>query len=271
MDFEQIEILFVQVSGYIVPTGWPVFLVASSVSGVIGIPALKHLTDDGSGASRELREGGYGLCLLAGIAASLIWVIVACLVWRGSEAGGEALFAVSLGGLVYGIGLFAIVSFCVTVGSIVRRLMFSPEDYPGIVEDPPETPVPSHPLSDRQRRDNARALCERLYWQYASDLGEKFTREDFAEYVKRYLSDDDPPELVEARAADFQSFLQDRVDEAEPEAKPVTVEEVEAWYQQEKQRVVRLDTDERTRDRLLRTLHRRYHQLLEDMYDGAGP
>lgn len=267
---EQFEQLFFAVSSFLVPTGWPIFVVLSIVLGVIGIPLLQHLTEDGSGASRELREGGFGLCLIAGILSWILWALASCVAWGFSDATGMHLLLVALSGLGYGICFFSMTSFAVTAGSVVRRFAVAPENYPGIVDDSPPAPE-RHPLSDSQRRDNARALCERLFWQYAGELGERFTRDDFEQYVKKFLSDDDPAELVETRASEFQSFLQSQVEEEIPESKPITLDELQDWYDREQSRVTCLELDERMEQSLLATLHKRYHELLADLYEGAGP
>jgi len=63
-----------------------------------------------------------------------------------------------------------------------------------------------------RRRIDARAACEVFYSLHAPEIGTRFRKEDFTDFVTRHLGDDHPPEYVEHRADQLLKLLRSHLE-----------------------------------------------------------
>lgn len=120
----------------------------------------------------------------------------------------------------------------------------------------------------QKRRDDARASCEIFYSLHAPEIGSRFTKVMFDDFVRRHMGDERPPEYVEERSRQLREVLQQHLAKCEP-PRPRTLEELAAWFQEQKRQIDGLP-DGVNKDALRAQLNARYaemtSQLLEEMH-----
>ncbi len=121
---------------------------------------------------------------------------------------------------------------------------------------------------DQKRRENARARCEVTYHLHAPEIGKRFTRPMFDDYMRKYMGDGRDPDEVEERAAQLEALLQEHVERVRPAPKFRSLEDIARWFEEQKRQLAGLP-DDRVRQTLLAKLKARYTELttafLEEM------
>lgn len=112
----------------------------------------------------------------------------------------------------------------------------------------------------QRRRDAARAACELAYSLIAPEIGERFTKQELADYLARYMADALPPELVEERGVQLQAILRQHQVRIEPARQFHSFRELAAWLEA-RQAEIEVVPDERQRQALLAQLRERYSEL----------
>lgn len=106
-----------------------------------------------------------------------------------------------------------------------------------------------HAEGARQRREDARFACLRLYDQHADQLTAKLSREDLHRYLERYLGDDNAPEVVERRAELLAETIRESVRELRPErGRFRSLSELKEHFSQQSQEIDQLDLGEDVKD-----------------------
>lgn len=123
----------------------------------------------------------------------------------------------------------------------------------------------------QKRRDDARAACELFYHRHAHALGDRFPKEAFEDYVKKYLADGHPPEYVEERSRQLQEILRQHVEQVEPPKTPFTIESLADWYQTTKRLIEALPVDERYKHAQIAHLNARYAELMQAQMETLQP
>lgn len=118
----------------------------------------------------------------------------------------------------------------------------------------------------RQRRQEARSGCEMLYNLHAPEIASRLPRSLFDDMVKRLLREELDAELVERKAAELQRLVLQHLERVAPTPKVITLQDVQAWYEEEKQRLAQVN-DEDLRDSLLAALHAKYHERVFAILD----
>src|SRR5689334_10537585 len=67
----------------------------------------------------------------------------------------------------------------------------------------------------QQRREEARATCEKLFMIHGPEIRERFPREMFDDFVKRYLHDGRPVEEVERRATELCEIIRSHLEKTD--------------------------------------------------------
>lgn len=124
---------------------------------------------------------------------------------------------------------------------------------------------------DRRRRADARTDCELMYARLAPDLGDRFTKEMFDDFVKRHLDNDHPADYVEGRAQQLQALLQQHYEKVHPPPKFKNMVEIAAWYEQMQQQIKAQSVDDRAKRAQLAQLNLRYRDLMNDYLENVQP
>lgn len=123
-----------------------------------------------------------------------------------------------------------------------------------------------------RRREDAIVACDLLYNLRAPDIGERFTREQFDEFVKKYMAADKGIDIVERRAAELQTLIQQHFEAVNPPTRFRDLSELTAWYEEQKQlieslSVTDMDKADLYKKNFLMQLNDRYadltHEILE--------
>jgi hypothetical protein len=134
-----------------------------------------------------------------------------------------------------------------------------------------ETEARSNVLADAQRRrEEARAACELLYTLHAPEIGARFSRQLFDDFIARHLGDSFPPEDVERRAQHLQEVLRQHLEKVEPTRKQ-TVEGLARWYHQLKQEIEAQPLEQRYKNAQLAQLNARYATLVQQLMQEMEP
>jgi hypothetical protein len=119
---------------------------------------------------------------------------------------------------------------------------------------------------DQKRRENARARCDVMYHLHAPEIGERFPRRTFDDYMEKYMHDRLEPEQVEVRGSLLETLLREHVDRVQPPQTFRTLEDIARWFEEQKQELNKLP-DERLRKTLLVTLRERYMELTTEFLE----
>lgn len=110
----------------------------------------------------------------------------------------------------------------------------------------------------QRRRTDARASVELEYTRLAAQLGAAFTREMLTAYFNTYMSDQHSPEHVERRGRELIATLQRYLQEAKPPEGKMSFEQLDSWFQAEKQRIESSSADQRLKRIRIAALIRRH-------------
>jgi len=122
-----------------------------------------------------------------------------------------------------------------------------------------------------RRRTDARAAVELEYTRLCSRLGSIFTRDMLKAYFDTYMSDAYPPEDVERRGQELVATLQERLAEKEHTEERTSLEQLDSWYQAEKQQIESSSADDRLKRRLIAALNVRYADLAASLMENLQP
>lgn len=120
----------------------------------------------------------------------------------------------------------------------------------------------------QKRRDDARAECDALYALAAPEIGTRYSKQDFSEFVSKYMADAFPPEVVEERSEQLKEIIRHHWERIEPPRR--NLKELSEWFEQ---RMAELQSvpDERLRKTLIVQLKVRYTDLTSTMLSEMSP
>ena len=104
--------------------------------------------------------------------------------------------------------------------------------------------------AENRRRADARGACEILFALHAPDVGERFPRATFDDFVSRHLGDEHPPEYVEERARQLREVIEQHLGKVRP-AEDSRLAATVAAYNREVERVQASGLDTEMQETLL--------------------
>jgi hypothetical protein len=122
----------------------------------------------------------------------------------------------------------------------------------------------------RKRREDARAKCEIFFGLHAPEIGARFSKAMYDDFVRRHLGDDHTPEHVEERARQLVELLERHLDKIEPaDEAPQTIGDLTTWYEQATAEIEARVTNARIRNTSLAQLKEQYAERLQQIL-GVG-
>jgi hypothetical protein len=115
---------------------------------------------------------------------------------------------------------------------------------------------------EKRRREDAHASALLSYSFYAAKLGNRFSREMFDEYVKKYMGDEQPVDVVEQRGKELVAIFERHLQDVQPPRKPTSIESLSQWYEQTKKQIEGLAMEEAVKEVRLIELEQRFNDLL---------
>jgi hypothetical protein len=96
-------------------------------------------------------------------------------------------------------------------------------------------PSPASPFDNLEvtRREDALIACELLYALREPDIGDRYPRERFQEFVSNFLSDGKPVDVVERRAVELQLLIQQHYEAVNPPGQFRDLAELTTWYEKQ--------------------------------------
>ena len=122
----------------------------------------------------------------------------------------------------------------------------------------------------RHQREDARVACELLYSLREPDIKDRFSREQFDDFVSKYLTDEKPVEIVQKRAAELQTLIQQHYEVIRPAEKFSSLAEVTQWYEDQKRQIEALPIADAYRHDYLVRLNEQYTELSERVMESMG-
>lgn len=119
----------------------------------------------------------------------------------------------------------------------------------------------------QKRRQDARARCEVFFSLHAPELGSRFTKQMFADYVRQYMGDAHEPDEVEERATQLCALMQSHLEKAKPAPKFRSLGDIAQWFEEQKRQLADVP-DDRVRQALLAKLKARYTELTTEFLEG---
>lgn len=119
---------------------------------------------------------------------------------------------------------------------------------------------------DQKRRETARSRCEVLYHLHAPEIGKRFTRPMFDDYLRKYMGDSRDPDEVEERAAQLEALLMDHVERVQPAPKFKSLEDIARWFEDQKRELAKLP-DDKLRQTMLAKLKARYTEITTEFLE----
>ncbi len=122
----------------------------------------------------------------------------------------------------------------------------------------------------QKRREDARAACELAYALAAPEIAARFSKQDFAEFATKYMTDKFPPESVEERAEQLKAIIREHQEKVVPTPKFRSIQELAVWFEERKTEVEAV-SDARHRATLLVQLKERYSELTSQLLAELTP
>ncbi len=120
----------------------------------------------------------------------------------------------------------------------------------------------------QKRREDARAECDALYALAAPEIGTRYSKQDFAEFVSKYMTDTFSPEVVEERGEQLKGIIRHHWERIEPPRQ--SLKELSEWFEQRMSELQSVP-DERLRKTLMIQLKVRYSDLTSTMLSETSP
>ncbi len=120
----------------------------------------------------------------------------------------------------------------------------------------------------QKRRDDARVECDALFSFAAPEIATRFSKQDFAEFVSKYMTDTLLPEVVEERAEQLKGIIRHHWERIEPPRQ--SLKELSEWFEQRMSELQSVP-DERLRKTLMIQLKVRYSDLTSTMLSEMSP
>jgi hypothetical protein len=125
--------------------------------------------------------------------------------------------------------------------------------------------------ADQKRRDDARASAFLSFNFYSAKLGNRFSRQDFDQYVQTYMSDSHQPEDVCQRGRDLLAIFEKHLAEAQPKKTEPTLNSLVTWYHDMRQQIESLPLSGDVKEVRLIDLKNRFEDLLGELTEQARP
>ena len=122
----------------------------------------------------------------------------------------------------------------------------------------------------QKRREDARAACELAYALAAPEIDCRFSKQDFAEFATKYMTDRFSPEAVEERAEQLKAIIRQHQEKVVPTPKFRSIQELAVWFEQRKAEIEAV-SDARHRATLLVQLKERYSELTSQLLTEMTP
>lgn len=122
----------------------------------------------------------------------------------------------------------------------------------------------------QKRREDARAECELAYALAAPEIAARFSKQDFAEFATKYMTDKFSPESVEERAEQLKAIIRQHQEKVVPTPKFRSIQELAVWFEQRKAEIEAV-SDARHRATLLVQLKERYSELTSQLLTEMTP
>ena len=122
----------------------------------------------------------------------------------------------------------------------------------------------------QKRREDARAACELAYALAAPEIAARFSKQDFIEFVTKYMTDKFPPESVEERAEQLKAIIRQHQEKVVPTPKFRSIQELAVWFEERKTEIEAV-SDARHRATLLVQLKERYSELTSQLLAEMTP
>ncbi len=123
----------------------------------------------------------------------------------------------------------------------------------------------------QHRRESARASCEIVYCLYAPEIGSRFSRQMFNDFVSVYMGDNRDPEYVEQRAQQLTETMQKHLEKIEPRKDKRSIEDLARWYQDVREKICAQGVEDKYRNAQLAQLNVRYRTLVQELLEELKP
>jgi hypothetical protein len=121
------------------------------------------------------------------------------------------------------------------------------------------------------RRKEARSQCELFFNLYRADLGKRFTRAMLDSYMATYMSDADPADVVERRAAELRGIIDRHLERVGKAERPTSIDQLAVWYVREKERIDALDIPDDVKDEYRMMLETRHADISTEILERLHP
>jgi len=125
--------------------------------------------------------------------------------------------------------------------------------------------------SAERRRNDARAAAALTYSLYAPKVTERFSRQNFDEFVEMYMGDDHSADDVEKRGQELVRTLQQHLEQVEPPNEKRTLEDLARWFVEQKELIESLTLDDKLKRLHLAELNARYSDLSSNLMTELKP
>lgn len=129
----------------------------------------------------------------------------------------------------------------------------------------------SREADQAHRRLRACAACDLFFNLHRVELASRFSKSDLEEFMKKYMDDAQPAEVVEMYAVQLREMMEQHLELAGTAKVPATIEQLAKWYITEKERISGLEIDEELKESHLIQLDMRYTELSQSILESITP
>lgn len=123
----------------------------------------------------------------------------------------------------------------------------------------------------QQRRAAARLRCENFYTLHGPELRARFSPAQFADYGQRHLGDDHAPEVVEHRAVELLTLMQEHLTIVGAPTRKKSLADIAAWFLEEKTKIDALPLNVEDKEQMIADLEARFTQLQQKYIRSMNP
>lgn len=115
--------------------------------------------------------------------------------------------------------------------------------------------------ADERRRCDARARCEAFFLRYGPELQGRFTREQLADFIARFMGDNATVAQAEHREAELLALMQEHVERSGRKKQRANLSDLITWFNDEKRKVEAMELAPDDEEQIIRGLEERFTRL----------
>lgn len=114
--------------------------------------------------------------------------------------------------------------------------------------------------ADQRRREDAKFRCELVFASFGPELKDRFPREQFDDFVRKFMRDDQPPETVERNGDQLNQLM--KIHHSKVEPVKWSLDSIAHWFEDTRRSIENLSVPEPFKKSQLAVLNARFAEMM---------